>query len=701
MFVASDGNTYNGTTPVGEQVAVNSFAMPGVLSVQTNPGNNVITISQTSTNSGFDVVLVNGVTVFTGPILSIADGIQIDPNNVGYPGEGVPPDIENDTLILDYSNGDPVPAGGVTFDAKPGGTNLIEVNADANETLSNDSLTIAGASGTDTIALANVGAAQLTGGPSNDTFTLSGWSGTTTITGGSGTNTLVLAAGTVNTSQLTVSNVQTLEIAPTTGTIFTDAGNGFTGYSGDSGLAPLATLDDPSGVAINAAGDLFIADSGNNVVREVTPAGIITTVAGTGAAGYTGDGGLATAATLNDPTGVAVDAAGDLFIADSGNNVIREVTPAGIITTIAGTGAAGYTGNGGLATNATLNDPTGVALDAKGDLFIADSGNNVIREVSGGNISTIAGTGTAGYTGDGGSATTATLNDPIGVAVDVHGDLFIADSGNNVIREVSGGTITTVAGSGTAGYTGDGGSATAATLNDPTGVAVDAKGDLFIADAGNNAIREVSGGTITTVAGTGTLGFTGDGGPATAATLDLPTGLVVSASGELFIADSGNSVVRAVTGATLDVNANFTLSNVQVLGPGVLELDNGVTLTANVVNSGTVTLGGSQVAGATIAGNYTQTTAGTLDIKLGGASAGQYDQLHVTGNASLAGTLNVSLVGDFNPGPGDSFQIITYLGTLAGDFTTENFPTLSNGNTLKTSSGGGSYTLTVTSTATT
>ena len=218
-----------------------------------------------------------------------------------------------------------------------------------NYTLSSDALTIAGNGvvGTDTIALANVGAAQLTGGPSNDTFTLDGWGGTTTINGGTGTNTLVLAAGTVNTSRLTVSNVQTLEIAPTTGTIFPVAGDGSFGHTPGTTAQPewRFTLNDPTGVAVDSQGDLFIADSANNVIREVTPAGIITTVAGTGAAGYTGDGGPATAATLNDPTGVAVDAQGDLFIADSGNNVIREVT-AGTISTVAGTGAAGYTGDG-------------------------------------------------------------------------------------------------------------------------------------------------------------------------------------------------------------------------------------------------------------------------------------------------------------------------------------------------------------------
>jgi len=700
VFVANDANTYTGTTATGQQVAVESFVMPGTLYIPTSLGNNVITISKQSSASDVDLVQLNGVALFVGSLASIPGGIQIGNQGAEDETTSVSPNVENDTLIVDYSNGDPVPSGGITFNAAEGGTNTIEVNADSNDTLSNSSLTISGnsVSGTDTITLDNVTKAQLTGGPSNDTFKLDGWSGSTMITGGMGSNTLVLAAGTVQTSSLSVSNVQTLDIAPTIGTIFTAAGNGSFGYFGDGGAATAAGLTDPTSVAFDAHGDLFIADSGNDAIREVTPNGIITTVAGTGTAGYTGDGGAATSAELNDPTGVALDSSGDLFIADSGNNVIREVTPGGTITTFAGTGTAGYSGDGSAATAAKLNDPTGVAVDFSGNLFIADSGNNVIREVSGGTISTVAGTGTAGYAGDGGAATAALLNDPQGVAVDASDNLFIADSGNNVIREVSGGTISTVAGTGTAGYAGDGGAANAAELNDPQGVAVDASGDLFIADSGNNVIRQVSSGTISTVAGTGTAGYSGDGGSASAATLNDPTGVALNAQGGLVIADSGNNVVRQVTGANLDVNASFSsIPTVQVQSGGILELDNGVTLTADVTNTGTLVLGnGTTTADATIAGNYTQTSTGILDVKLGGTGAGRYDSLNVTGNVSLEGTLNVSLVNGFVPTAGDSFQIITYMGALTGDFTTENFPTLGNGNKFTTSSGGGSYTLSVT-----
>ena len=300
------------------------------------------------------------------------------------------------------------------------------------------------------------------------------------------------------------------EVVKATGDIITVAGNGTAGYSGDGGPATAAELNDPDGVAVDSAGDLFIADTGNNVIREVVKAtGDIITVAGNGTAGYSGDGGPATAAELDSPRGVAVDAAGDLFIADTGNNVIREVVKAtGDIITVAGNGTAGYSGDGGPATAAELNGPNGVAVDSAGDLFIADANNNVIREVvkATGDIITVAGNGTAGYSGDGGPATAAELNDPIGVAVDSAGDLFIADTDNNVIREVvkATGDIITVAGNGTAGYSGDDGPATAAELDDPSRVAVDSAGDLFIADTGNNVVREITPAVTVTISPTST-----------------------------------------------------------------------------------------------------------------------------------------------------------------------------------------------------
>ncbi len=345
------------------------------------------------------------------------------------------------------------------------------------------------------------------------------------------------------------------ELSAATGNIATVAGNGLARFYGDGVAATLAALHSPTSVAVDSSADVFIADALNQEVREVSATtGDITTIAGTGIAGYSGDGGPASSAELDDPTGVALDSSGDIFIADSGNNVIREVNIAtGVITTIAGNGIAGFSGDGGAATSAELDDPHAVALDSAGDVFIADTTNQVIREVSAATheITTVAGQpGLASYTGDGGAATSAGLNLPEGVAVDSEGNIFIADTGNSVIRKVSAasGEISTVAGTGGTGLTGNGGSATAALLNAPTGVAVDLAGNLFIADSNNNEIREVSAATgkITAVAGNGVAGYQGDGGPPGSALLDQPTGVAVDLSGNVYIADRLNSVIREV-----------------------------------------------------------------------------------------------------------------------------------------------------------
>ena len=335
--------------------------------------------------------------------------------------------------------------------------------------------------------------------------------------------------------------------------ISTIAGNGTGWYSGDGGQATAATLNQPFGVAVAAAGNMYIADYNNSVIRKVSTAGIISTIAGNGTAGYSGDGSAATAAQLNNPTGLALDAIGNVYIADWGNSVIRKVNTAGIISTYAGNGTAAYTGDGGQATAAALADPTGVAVDAAGNVYIADYSNNRIRKVStAGIISTIAGNGTGAYTGDGGQATAATLNSPYGVAVDAVGNMYIADWGNSVIRKVSAASIiNTIAGTGTAAYSGDGGQATAATLNNPQGVAFDASGNVYIADRNNSRIRKVStAGIIGTYAGNGTFGYTGDGGQATAAALAVPNGVAVDAAGNMYIADMGNNRIRKVCVST-------------------------------------------------------------------------------------------------------------------------------------------------------
>jgi len=332
--------------------------------------------------------------------------------------------------------------------------------------------------------------------------------------------------------------------------IVTVAGNGANGYSGDGGAATNASLAGPAAVAADASGNLYIVDYNTNVIRKVDTNGIITTVAGNGDWGYTGDGGAATNATFNGPDGIAVDAAGNLYIADSGNTVIRKVATNGIITTVAGNGIPGYSGDGGAATNAALYWPGGLAVDSGGNLYIADTYNEVIRKLAtNGIITTVAGKGGIwGYSGDGGAATNATLTEPTGVALDISGNLYIADTYNQVVRKVGlGGTITTVAGNGTNGYSGDGGAATNANLNVPSDVAMDASGDLFIVDSGNNVIRKVAAnGIITTLAGNGNAGYSGDESAAARATLSGPYGAAVDPFGNLYIADYNNSAVRKV-----------------------------------------------------------------------------------------------------------------------------------------------------------
>jgi secreted PhoX family phosphatase len=345
------------------------------------------------------------------------------------------------------------------------------------------------------------------------------------------------------------------EVVAATRDIFTVAGNGTAGYSGDNGLATTAKLSSPGGVAVDSAGDIFIADNNNSRVREVVAAtGDIATVAGNGTAGYSGDGGAATAASLYWPSSVVLDSAGDVFVADTKNGRLREILAAtGNVVTAAGNGSPG---DGGPATAASLASPEGVAVDSAGDVFIADENNKRIRELvaATGDVITVAGNGVTGYAGDGGPATAAKLNFPEGVAVDSVGDIFIADTGNNRIREVdvNTGVISTVAGNGTAGYSGDNGQATAAEINSPDGIAVDNSGHLFIADTGSNRIREVNlaTGVITTVAGNGTAGYTGNNGQATAAELNSPEGVAVDNNGYLFLADSGNNRIREINLAT-------------------------------------------------------------------------------------------------------------------------------------------------------
>ena len=341
---------------------------------------------------------------------------------------------------------------------------------------------------------------------------------------------------------------------PEGGIITTFAGNGTDGFAGDGGPATAAALNSPVYVASDGAGNIFVSDQGNQRVRRVDAVtGIITTVAGIGTAGFSGDGGPASAASFSSPGGLAVDGAGNLYIADYYNRRIRMVAAGtGIITTIAGTGTSGTAGDGGPATAAQLAGPYALAADAAGNVFIGLLEDARVRRIDAvtGVITTFAGTGTAGFSGDGGLATAAQMDNPYGLALDGSGNLFVADLYNNRVRKVDAttGIITTVAGSGTSGFSGDGGPATAAALNYPLGLAVDGAGNLFVADYNNQRVRMVAAatGVITTLAGTGTAGFSGDGSPATAAALNYPYGLALDPAGNLYIADINNSRVRKV-----------------------------------------------------------------------------------------------------------------------------------------------------------
>jgi sugar lactone lactonase YvrE len=331
------------------------------------------------------------------------------------------------------------------------------------------------------------------------------------------------------------------------GVITTVAGNGTGGFGGDNGPATGAQLWGPAGVAVDSAGNLFIADTYNYRIREVS-GGTITTVAGGETPGFGGDNGPATSAQLLNPLSVTVDAAGNLYIADRFNNSIRKVSN-GVISTVAGSWMSGFSGDNGPATSALLSAPMSVAVDSAGNLYIADHDNNRIRKVSGGLITTVAGGGS--FLGDSGPATSALLSGASGVAVDSAGRIYIADTGNNRIRRVSNGVITTVAGNGGFSFFGDNGPATSAQLYHPEGVAVDSGGSLYIADSGNQLVRKVSNGVITAVAGNGTPGFSGDNGPAIDAQLSGPNGVAVDSAGNLYIADSGNFRIRKVSNGVI------------------------------------------------------------------------------------------------------------------------------------------------------
>jgi trimeric autotransporter adhesin len=393
----------------------------------------------------------------------------------------------------------------------------------------------------------------------------------------------------------------------TSGIITTIAGNGISGYSGDGGPAKSAMVSFPTGLTIDSDGDIYFSDSGNQRVRKIDKLGKISTIAGDGTAGFSGDGGPATSAELSEPWGLTFDPTGNLYIGDVNNERVRIVNTAGIINTFAGNGKAGFSGDGGKAVKAKLNFPYGLMADSSGNLYVADLDNYRVRVVNAkGKINTFAGNGNAACNGDGGSAKDAAIGEPTGLAIsggslliatelcstiravdrtsniietiagsnggydgdghtalssefagpsdvllDPSDDVVIVDRGNGRVRTVNSNTqiVNTIAG----GYTGDGGKGTASNLNFPYGIGFDSKNNLYIADSTNNRVRELAAsGTITTLAGTGVTGYTGDGGPGSSATLDYPYAVAADPSGNVFIADQFGFVLREVsTGGTI------------------------------------------------------------------------------------------------------------------------------------------------------
>ncbi len=389
-------------------------------------------------------------------------------------------------------------------------------------------------------------------------------------------------------------------------TITTIAGSSASGGTGDGGAATAAGLLHIGGLCMDAAGNIYVADGDDNKIRKISTSGIITTVAGNGTAIYAGDGRAATAASLNRPTDVKLDRDGNLIIADYLNHAIRKVNSSGIISTIVGTGTSGFSGDGGAATAAYIYQPQSITFDASGNLYFADEGNSRVRKVTtSGIISTIAGGGTS--TSDGVAATTALFGILDGVVFDLSGNLLVSDERRYQVRKVTpSGLIYTVAGTGVSGSTGDGGPATAAKLNFPARIGIDAYGNIFIPDYNNNKIRKINtSGVISTFIGTGTAAFSGDGGPASAAQLHFPTAVMFDSLGNMYISDGFNNRVRKVY--------NAASTTPPITGPSTLCVGDSITL-YDSISGGTWSSSNTSVAIPTGGGSIYGVAAGSAII---------------------------------------------------------------------------------------
>ncbi len=424
-----------------------------------------------------------------------------------------------------------------------------------------------------------------------------------------------------------------------TGTLTTIAGTGNGGNSGDGGLATAATFQQISGLAYDPrSGFIYVADAGSNRIRRFLEGGTISAFAGTGVSGYSGDGGPAAQAQFSFPYGLCVDSSGNVYVADNDNGVVRKIDASLTVTTVAGNQLpAGAFGDGGPATSAALGSPAAVALDTAGNLYIADSNNDRVRKVSGGTITTVAGSGTYRYGGDGGPAVAALFSTVIAAAFDGAGNLYIADASNSRIRKVdASGTVTTVVGNGQVASAGDGGSAANASLAVPSGVAFDSAGNMYVTELDGQKVRKITpNGTISTIAGNGTAGFSGDGGPATQAALLLPLFVAVDGPGNVYFLDYENHRIRMVTPAGIistvagngqtttsgdngpAINAGMSPSSLGVTSSGVIYLGDGSNI-RKVVNGTISTV--ANIGGGFINGQIAIDASGDL-IGCGGNKA--------------------------------------------------------------------------------